>query len=561
MKPLDAPHGFSEFAKLLASAKKPEVEAALTELSRAELGTDANALHGAALAYARAAWALREGRLDAARSGFEDAAQKFAVLGEQEAAQLCTVEVAVSLARRGRRESALAAEAMVAPLEEGGKTPDVRAHAALARGTAYRVLGEASLAQGTFARALTLSAELPEVRSMVLNALGTLCVTLAAYGAADTLCEHAAELCRLRKDVVGEAIAMGQLGAAALGRGDLLNARKFLSRQEWLAAQIGDVFGQTRALVWLAETALEAGRADDAASLATRALDSARSVEPPLSTFAAYADRVLGRARISMGERTGRDDIARACATFASQRLPLGEALSARDFALAAEPPDRSAALEAMASLAALGLPERVAEALPRLDAPAELELAVAAPSGRRLDPLEARLVYDQPEALAAVAEDRAAARKNLARLAILALREPGLTVAAVVTPTQTRAATAIDDTQVRCAYVGGFPGLLLLAWPLAIDPKQVGADLRRVRDRIAAPVRIVLTRTAGARVTGPSFGGGLGASVEGLEIWPLVSKAQELGEGTCALLAGEGGPFDHGDTWAEALAPDFVSA
>lgn len=561
MKPLDAPHGFFEFAKLLASAKKPELEAALAELSRAVPSTEGALLHDAALAYARAAWALREGSLELARAGFEDAAKKFGALGEQEASELCTVEVAVSLARRGRRESALAAEAMVAPLEAAGKTPQVRAHAALARGTAYRVLGEASLAQGTFARALTLSAELPEVRSMVLNALGTLCVTLAAYGAADTLCEHAAELCRLRKDVVGEAIAMGQLGAAALGRGDLQNARKFLSRQEWLAAQIGDVFGQTRALVWLAETALEAGRADDAAALATRALESARSVDPPLSTFAAYADRVLGRARITMGERAGRDDIARACATFASQRLPLGEALSARDFALAADPPDRHAALEAMASLAALGLPERVAEALPRLNAPAELELAIAAPSGRRLDPLEARLVYDQPEALAAVAEDRAGARKNLARLAILALREPGLTIAALMTPAQTRAATAIDDTQVRCAYVGGFPGMLLLAWPLKVDPKQVAADLRRVRDRIAAPVRLVVTRTAGARVTAPSFGGGLGASVEGVEVWPLVRKAQELADGACALLDGEAEPFDGRDAWTEAFAPDFASA
>ncbi len=80
-------------------------------------------------------------------------------------------------------------------------------------------------------------------RAQILNSLGTLYVTLGAHGAAEALLEHAAELHRRRGDSVGEAIACGQLGAAALGLGALERARAPLQRQEWLCARLGDAFG------------------------------------------------------------------------------------------------------------------------------------------------------------------------------------------------------------------------------------------------------------------------------------------------------------------------------
>lgn len=535
MKPLEALGASSDLPSLLTSGKPAEVEAAL---ALAEEAPSAGALHKAALDFAKAAWALREGRLETARVGFEDAATAFESAGEAEAAQIARIESAVTRARRGRRETALEAAAIVAPLETEGASAEVRARATLAHGTALRVLGDASKAQACFARVLELSRELPDVRSMALNSLGTLCVSLAAFGAAETLCEHAAELCRMKKDVVGEAIAMGQLGAASLGLGDLVAARKFLSRQEWLSAQVGDVFGRTRALVWLAEVALEAGRADDAAMLATRALESANSVSPPLSTFGAYADRVLGRARVALGEPAGREDIARACATFASQRLPLGQALASRDVALASDPLDRDRALAALASLAALGLPERIAEVMPQLGAPAELELAIVAPSARRLEPLEARLVYDEPEALASVAEVRSAARKNLSRLAVFALSESGLWIAAVATDARVGASVLVDDPQVACACVGGFPGVHLLAWPASAPADVVASDLAIVRQRAAGAVRVALSFGASSRVRSPGFGGGLGPALENVEASSVIRSLDGVDAGSVRIVA-----------------------
>ena len=538
MKPLEALGSQSPLPKLLMSGTPADVEAALERAA----GEGTDAAHAASLKFARAAWALREGKLELARVGFEDGARAFEALGDRESAELSKIEGAISLARRGRREAALEAEAIVAPLEDGGATPEVRARATLARGTAQRVLGDASRAQASFARALELAREQPEVRTMALNSMGTLCVSLGAFGAADTLCEHAAELCRLKKDVVGEAIAMGQLGASALGRSDLDKARKYLSRQEWLCTQIGDTFGRTRALVWLAEVALEAGRADDAAELARRAIESANAVSPPLSTFAAYADRALGRARIQLGEAAGRDDIMRAHATFAAQRLPLGEALAARDCALAAAPIDRPGALAALGALAGLGLPERVAEALPALGADAALELALAAPNARRLEPLEARLIYERPRALAGVSEARSAARKNVSRLAVLALSDPGLWVAALATQASVFGESLVDDTQIACAHAGGVPGLHLLVWSGDRAPDAVGADLAAVMRRAGSPVTIALSHAPAARVITPGFGGGLPPRLEGLDALALCRSASDLSPGTFTLAGAPAG-------------------
>ncbi len=542
MKPLEPLAPTSTIAALLSSGTAEAIEAELAAID-ARLGASdprpERELELAALTYARAAFALREGRIETAREGFEEASRQFLARGEVEPEQVCRLDGATARARRGRRDAALEAEAIAAPLETEGATIEVRVRATIVRGTAFRVLGDVAHAQACFARAIVASREVPEVRSMALNSLGTLCVALGAFGAADTLCEHAAELCRVRKDTVGEAIAMGQLGAAAVGRGDLDKARKYLSRQEWLSAQIGDAFGRTRSLVWLAEAALEAGRADDAALLARRALESAHTVSPPLSTFAAYAERALGRARLAMGEARGRENIETARATFASQRLPLGEALSSRDLALAQAPVDRPQALAALGSLAGLGLPERIAEALPALGASAELELAIATASGRRLDPLEARLVYERPEVLASVAEDRSGARKNLARLAVLCLSDAGLWVAAAAVPSSESIAHLVDETQLACASIGGFAGLVLLAWPLVSSPSAVASDLERIHARASGPARFALERVEAARVTSPGFGAGLSATVEAYDPWPLAALAREA-EPSTVRAAGE---------------------
>ncbi len=544
MSPFDLLSDGARLRAALASATTVEVDAAIESAAGALAPGE---LAAAALDFARASLSLREGKLDDAQRGFDTAGAAFRAAGEVEAAELATIEAAVARARRGRREAALEAEAMVTPLVTGGHSAEVQARAAVARGTALRVLGEAARAQAAFAEAIALAEKHEDVRAQALNSLGTLCVVLGAFGAAETLCEHAAELCRAKKDVIGEAIAMGQLGAAAVGRGDLAAARKFLSRQEWLAARVGDVFGRTRALVWLAEVALEAGRADDAESLAEKALESARSVSPPLTTFAAYADRVLGRARLVMGDRSGRAGIERARASFAEQRLPLGDALSARDLALSSLPIDREAALGALFQLGSLGLPERVSEAMAALSAPPEVELALAAQSPRRLEPLEARLVYERPDALALVAESRAASRKNVSRLSVLALMPPGLAFALLALPEGVTASALVEDGMLRCAAVGGGPGMLALAWPLSrarssIGPspfEDVAADVLRLRARANGALRGALALAPSARVRSAGFGGGLPPLVEGFRMTDLACTLASTADDGFTVLGG----------------------
>ncbi len=538
---------------LAGLARAEEVRAALlggtsAELAQALARAQADAGGGAAaassLAFARGAAALRDGRLDDAAACFEQAKVGFDQAGDREASELSSVEAAITLARRGRRESALEAERLVATLVEQGASAEVRARAAVARGTAFRVLGEAARAQQSFAQAITLSADVGEVRAQALNSLGTLCVVLGAFGAAETLCEHAAELCRSRRDVIGEAIAMGQLGAAAVGRGDLDAAKRYLSRQEWLASRVGDSFGRTRALVWLAEVALESGRADDAEQLAEKALASAASVTPPLSTFAAYAERVIGRARLGMGDKSGTERLERARATFAAQRLPLGEALSARDLALAQDPIDLPAVRRALSELASLGLPERVAEGMAFLGQRPEVELALSAQSPRRLEPLEARLVYERPESLALVAESRAAARKNLGRLSVLALSPSGLVVAMLVHEAGASHAALAEDGSLAAALIGGLGAWCGWAWPGDLEPARIASDLARIMGRVAKP-RVALCRCPDGRVESAGFGGGLPATVSGVDVGGLVARALQTPEGRVGLDIGDPGCAD----------------
>src|SRR5262249_57029899 len=102
-----------------------------------------------------------------------------------------------------------------------------------------RLSGDALATQRTLLEAFRLSGPFLEERAQILNSLGTLYVVLGAFGAAQALLEHAAELHRRFGDAIGEAIAHGQLGSAALALGDFERARRHLQKQEWLAPPPG----------------------------------------------------------------------------------------------------------------------------------------------------------------------------------------------------------------------------------------------------------------------------------------------------------------------------------
>ncbi len=531
MNPLNALPQRPDLERLLLSRPAAEVAAVLAALAAEPLEPAATA----GLAFAEGSLALRDGRLDEAKQKLEQAAAAFAALGEVEASEYCLIEASVARTRRGRRELAEEALALVTPLFESA-FEGVRVRALLVKGSALRVMGQAAAAQAAFVVALELSRGFPETRSMVLNSLGTISVTLGAFGAATSLCEHAAEVCRLRKDVIGEAIAMGQLGAASLGKGDFEAARRSLSRQEWLSREVGDAFGQTRALVWLSEVALDDGRLDDAMGLAERALTVAGSVEPKLTTFMAYANRVLGRAKLRAGDRTGLSALTAAEAIFREQRLPLGQALAERDIALSSEPVDLLRVRRAAQTLASLGLVERVLESLPTLNAASEVELALAQSMPRRLEPMEAALMVSEPTVLSDTVLLRMAARKNLARLALLSTEAEGLLVALVRGMAPNALASAVDHAATAFAVVGQLGELSLVAWSARAELAVVEADLARLAAQHAA-----FALLSQAKVRSPNFGGGLSAEVEGLEVGALLAAATSSKEKRSAVgdLAG----------------------
>lgn len=527
MNPLDALAEGRDLTRRLSSRPVAEVLAKLAEVAPSSPKEEA------AFVFARASLALREGKLDDAKVQFGQAAEMFAAASEEEAAAFAIIEGAVARTRRGRRELAEEAEVLVTPLLNS-PFEGVKVRALLVHGGALRVLGQAAKAQAVFVEALEASRGFPETRSMVLNSLGTLSVTLGAFGAATALCEHAAELCRLRHDVIGEAIAMGQLGAASLGKGDLEAARRYLSRQEWLSRQVGDAFGQTRALVWLAEVALDDTRIDDAILLADQSLVVAESVEPKLTTFMAYANRIKGRAKLRAGDPTGRDALALAEATFREQRLPLGQALSSRDLAAFAEPIDRTGVRDAVRTLAALGLVERVLESLPLLEASPFTELAVAQTMPRRLEPMEASVMVSEPAVLSDSAVDRMSARKNLGRLAVLSTEPAGLLVGAARVPAASLA-SASDNLQSGFSILGQVGDVALVAWSRDVAVDVVRGDLERLG---AAAVALAFSPIA--RVVAPNFGGGFGAKIADVDVAALLAALPASG----MHWSGSPGPF-----------------
>ncbi|WP_437934216.1 hypothetical protein [Sorangium sp. So ce341] len=613
MRPLDPLDGMSPLSRLLRSAPGAEVRAELDRIEAllgegGEGGAPAAApaapplpggpLLAAALAFGRGALALREGALDAAVRLLDGAAAAFGEEGAAEARDLARCEAVLARLRRDARSACASAVAeldAIAGAGDGGRRAAVVA--AHYRATAERIAGDAAAAQRTLLSALRGSEPFLDERAQILNSLGTLYVTLGAHGAAEALLEHAAELHRRRGDAVGEAIAYGQLGAAALGLGALERARAALQRQEWLCARLGDAFGRARALTFLSELALELGRADDALALATSARDIAAGATPPLRTWIAYAARAMGRARRDLGDLGAAAALEEAGALFRELGHPLGEALAAWDRASAeALAPVRSTTpvapvvqpattvqlattvdwFSAAWALGSLGLPSRVAlllrerieiqeEAAPRPGngepvsdgGIRERALAAAAQTSPHVAvQREVELVYDRPDDLTVVAAHRAAAHRNLARLAALTLAPPGLVVAAIAASGVNVRGLVLPSERAAAACIAHLPRLAVWLWPSATAPAVIGSDLADLRTALGEPLRAALALAPAGRVLCPPFAGDVGAELEAVEVGALLALAESLAPGELRLDAQLGW---NGEVGASVDALGFV--
>lgn len=528
MRPLEASPTTIAIERLLLGAEADRVREAIDEARSAA----SDPRESAGLSFAEGALSLREGALVPAGEKLRAAAAELASAGDREASELAEIEASVADARRGMRDLAEAVRARMSVLEREGSTDRVKVSALVVHGTAERVLGDAALAQRAFLEAKDRADAFPELKTQALNSLGTLYVVTGALAAARSVLEPAAELCHARGDTVGEAIAMGQLGAVALGLGDLVLARKHLSRQEWLASRVGDLFGMTRALVWLADVALELGAPDDALDIGLRALAQAESAG--LGTFKAYASRVVGRAKRQLGE-DGSAYSEQALAIFKEQRLPLGEALATWDLALAKSEVDRPALDRAARSLASLGLVDRVVEVMsdlrdgdagpvasgewPLPDVPSLL--MTASLSGRRAELLEMDLVHDDPEGLARSVGDKTSAKRNLARLGALTIDRPGLVALVVVGDGDP--AAALSDRALSCALAGQVGQASLFVWPRTDDAAVIARDVATL---VSAGRAGAMLESDRARVVAPGFGGATGARLEGIDSLGLLTQA-----------------------------------
>ena len=557
MRPLEPLAAVSPLARLLRSAPAAEVLAELDRLAALAL----EPLPAAALIFARGALRLREGALAPAREELAAASDALLAHGELEAGLLARCEALLAAIRRGPRAAyagaVVALDAILAEAEAEG-LPRVAVVALHYRGTAERLSGDALATQRTlldaFQRSETHAGQAPllDERAQILNSLGTLYVVLGAYGAAQALLEHAAELaCRLG-DAVGEAIAHGQLGSAALALGDLDRARRHLQKQEWLASRSGDVFGRTRALTFLADVALDAGRPDEAAELAELAMRSAASVDPPLALWSAYAARALGRARMDVGDTaSARARLEAARAGFTQFGNPLGPALVDWDLArLASEEaraPDHEAApppdwFTPAWALGSLGLGARVARLLAdrrRTGGVVDLALAAAAQAAPHLAVAqEIELIYGDPAALAAIASRRNAAQRNLGRLAALTLAPRGLLLAAIASEAIGSAHRALPPERGAGAALLEIPGATVWGFPIAASIEEVGRDLAALRVALGTDARAVLVMRPAARVLAPPFPGELGALLEGVDAAPLIAAASALEPGVLEIAA-----------------------
>lgn len=555
MRPLEADPSSLTLERLLDSAPVERVREAI----EAARGSDSPP-SAAALRFAEGSLLLRQGSLVEAGVALREAAELFGSSLEER--QLSLLGALVSDVRRGVRDLAAQARDEADALSTSGVSARVVCSALIVRGTAERVLGDASSAQRSFLTARSWAGEHTDLKTQALNSLGTLYVVTGALGAARSVLEPSAELCRARGDVLGEAIAMGQLGAASLALGDLPLARRQLSRQEWLARQIGDAFGQARALVWLAEVALELGSMDDAIDIAARARAVAEVAG--LGTFAAYADRVAGRATQAAG-RDGRAFSERALETFSRQGLPLGQALVAWDLAVpvgriggsiggAIEGTiDEAFADRALTGFASLGLVDRVVDVLRDLGERPALVLMASATSPLRAEAIEADLVHAAPDALACAVEERAASRRNLARLAAWSRGPSGLVAAAIVMDKPGR---ALNRSSFGGAAAGTLGTVALFVWRDTLDPAMIAADLEHLVDLGGS--QLAVAADSEARIEVPGFGGGLGAQLRGLDVPALLNTtlgSSGGGLGDMAFGVGFTPPTPVGEAIAAAIA------
>lgn len=529
MRPLD-PLATSDdapaaVARLLREAKPEAVEAELGRL-------DGEALEGTASAarrYAHGAHALRVGRLAEAEKHLEAAAADFAAAGESEASALCRCEAWLTRIRRGPRPVyEEAAEALAQLAAHEART--VRVVARHYQGTALRFAGQAEATLDVLLQAFRASDGLLVERAQTLNSLGTLYVVLGAFGAAEAVLAHAAELNHQIGDRVSEAISYGQLGSAALGRGELELARRYLQKQEWFASQVGDAFGRARALVILADLAIDFGRPDDAVDLATQGRDVAESVEPPLAMWVAYAWRTIGRAQLELGETAAaKRALEEAERRFQALGNQLGEALVRWDRGRS----DRAADLFTSAwAFANLGLSARVAQVLAdasRLD-PERTSHATVAAAGQLFPHLAARqevdLVLSQPDEVAAIATRRIAGQRNLGRLGALTLAPPGLFIAAIAAAAIGTGIRAVPSRRCGAALVGQVAGAALWAWPGETDAKLVARDLSALRVSLGEDTRVVLGYFQAGRVASVPFAGESGPDLHGADLGPLLAEA-----------------------------------
>jgi tetratricopeptide (TPR) repeat protein len=556
MLPLDPLTDRSPIARLLKGAAAPEVRSELDRLAGASLDEPAQA----ALGYARGALALREGALDAAIAELSGAAAAFERLGEKQAHLLARCEAILAEVRRGPRAVfAGAIEELSAIGREGSDDARVRAVATHYAATATRMSGDAVGTAKMLLAALAAAEGLLDERAKILNSLGTLYVVMGAFGAAESVLEHAAELHHQLGDMVGEAIANGQLGAASMGMGDLERARVCLQKQEWLSLRVGDTFGRARALTFLADVAIDLGRPDDALMFAKTARDVAAGTSPPLRMWIAYATRAVGRAMMDLDDLGAVVELAAARELFGVIGNPLGSALTEWDLArlaakdvpfISGERPASASWSKAAWSLASLGLTPRVAQllrdqrrALSESGAPAEdaraSEAALAAVSqlAPHLASLhEVELIYDAPDELSAIAARRTAAQRNLGRLAALSIVEAGLFVAVIASSSIAGAGRALPSERAACALTGELPGLAVWVWPMATSMTDVARDLASARGSLGADMRAVLIASPSGRVVAPPFAGEGGAELSGVDLGGRFGEAEALSPGALVI-------------------------
>lgn len=529
MRPLDplAPSDDvpAAVSRLLREAKPDAVEA---ELARLE-GEALVGLAAAARRFARGALALRVGRLADAEVDLEAAADAFAAAGEGEAEALCRCEAWLTRIRRGPRAVYdEAAEALSQLAEHEARR--VRVVARHYQGTALRFAGQAETTLEVLLRAFRESDGLLVERAQTLNSLGTLYVVLGAFGAAEAVLAHAAELNHQIGDRVSEAISYGQLGSAALFRGELEQARRYLQKQEWFASQVGDAFGRARALVILADLAIDLGRPDDARDLATQGREVAESVEPPLAMWVAYACRTVGRAQLELGEETrAKRLLDEAESRFRQLGNQLGEAMVQWDRGRHDSAVDLFDPAWAFANL---GLSARVAQVLAdasRLD-PERIGHATVAAAGQLYPHLATRqevdLVLSQPEVVAAIATRRIAGQRNLGRLGALTLASRGLFIAAIAASAIGTGIRPLPSRRCGAALVGQVAGAALWVWSGDTDAKLVARDLSALRVTLGEDTRVVIGHFPDGRVASVPFAGEFGAELHGADLGPLLAEA-----------------------------------